>query len=180
MEDVASNKRKMKELEDNLLYRLTSTQVCHSTYITSSLHNLTCLWFPFIHWLLVNSSGKIKAFFDNNYNVCFRYFWDFQFVFAHAVSSVTVSSFWANLCYPIRNGNFNRASNRKIFQKMENCWSNLLIRDWFWPKNVLYNIHCINNLVQFYVRVLLLTMNHWSRCSAQLKLLLKKSVKNWS
>lgn len=28
MEDVTSNKRKMKELEDNLLYRLTSTQVC--------------------------------------------------------------------------------------------------------------------------------------------------------
>ena len=27
MEDVASNKRKMKELEDNLLFRLTSTQV---------------------------------------------------------------------------------------------------------------------------------------------------------
>ena len=27
MEDVTSNKRKMKELEDNLLYRLTSTQV---------------------------------------------------------------------------------------------------------------------------------------------------------
>ena len=27
MEDVASNKRKMKELEDNLLYRLTSTKV---------------------------------------------------------------------------------------------------------------------------------------------------------
>ena len=26
MEDVTSNKRKMKELEDNLLYRLTSTQ----------------------------------------------------------------------------------------------------------------------------------------------------------
>ena len=27
MEDVTTNKRKMKELEDNLLYRLTSTQV---------------------------------------------------------------------------------------------------------------------------------------------------------
>ena len=27
MEDVTSNKRKMKELEDNLLYRLTSTKV---------------------------------------------------------------------------------------------------------------------------------------------------------
>ena len=26
IEDVTSNKRKMKELEDNLLYRLTSTQ----------------------------------------------------------------------------------------------------------------------------------------------------------
>lgn len=26
MEDVTANKRKMKELEDNLLYRLTSTQ----------------------------------------------------------------------------------------------------------------------------------------------------------
>ena len=27
MEEVTSNKKKMKELEDNLLYRLTSTQV---------------------------------------------------------------------------------------------------------------------------------------------------------
>ena len=27
MEDVTSNKRKMKELEDNLLYKLTSTKV---------------------------------------------------------------------------------------------------------------------------------------------------------
>ena len=30
MEEVTSNKKKMKELEDNLLYRLTSTQVTHS------------------------------------------------------------------------------------------------------------------------------------------------------
>lgn len=28
MEEVTSNKRKMKELEDNLLFRLTSTKVC--------------------------------------------------------------------------------------------------------------------------------------------------------
>ena len=27
-EDVTANKRKMQELEDNLLYKLTSTQVC--------------------------------------------------------------------------------------------------------------------------------------------------------
>ena len=30
MEGVTSNKRKMKELEDNLLYRLTSTKVSFS------------------------------------------------------------------------------------------------------------------------------------------------------
>ena len=35
MEDVTSNKRKMKELEDNLLFRLTSTQV--SLHICLSL-----------------------------------------------------------------------------------------------------------------------------------------------
>lgn len=29
MEEVTSNQRKMKELEDNLLYRLTSTKVCY-------------------------------------------------------------------------------------------------------------------------------------------------------
>lgn len=32
MEDVTANKRKMKELEDNLLFRLTSTQVCGQKY----------------------------------------------------------------------------------------------------------------------------------------------------
>ena len=29
MEEVTANKKKMKELEDNLLYRLTSTKVSH-------------------------------------------------------------------------------------------------------------------------------------------------------
>ncbi len=28
MEDVTANKRKMQELEDNLLFKLTSTEVC--------------------------------------------------------------------------------------------------------------------------------------------------------
>ena len=36
MEDVASNKRKMKELEDNLLFRLTSTQVMKSCHVQFS------------------------------------------------------------------------------------------------------------------------------------------------
>lgn len=31
MEEVTANKRKMKELEDNLLYRLTSTKVCQQS-----------------------------------------------------------------------------------------------------------------------------------------------------
>ena len=31
MEDVTANKRKMKELEDNLLYKLTSTKVSELT-----------------------------------------------------------------------------------------------------------------------------------------------------
>ena len=37
MEDVTSNKRKMQELEDNLLFRLTSTQVGYISYL------LTCI-----------------------------------------------------------------------------------------------------------------------------------------
>lgn len=41
MEDVTSNKRKMKELEDNLLYRLTSTQV--SLNVQSSLSTMATL-----------------------------------------------------------------------------------------------------------------------------------------
>ena len=32
MEEVMANKRKMKELEDNLLYRLTSTKVGHTIH----------------------------------------------------------------------------------------------------------------------------------------------------
>ena len=41
MEDVTSNKRKMKELEDNLLYRLTSTQVSFVLISFSVDHSLT-------------------------------------------------------------------------------------------------------------------------------------------
>jgi dynein heavy chain len=33
MEDVQSNKKKMKELEDNLLYRLTSTKVMETKHL---------------------------------------------------------------------------------------------------------------------------------------------------
>ena len=38
MEEVTANKKKMKELEDNLLFRLTSTQV----NIATLLHYLDC------------------------------------------------------------------------------------------------------------------------------------------
>ena len=46
MEDVTSNKRKMKELEDNLLHKLTSTQViiklfCRFTLIIDWMLNLS-------------------------------------------------------------------------------------------------------------------------------------------
>lgn len=33
MEEVTANKKKMKELEDNLLYRLTSTKVQYTVYV---------------------------------------------------------------------------------------------------------------------------------------------------
>lgn len=39
MEDVQSNKKKMKELEDNLLYRLTSTKVMVNVSLLCSLIN---------------------------------------------------------------------------------------------------------------------------------------------
>ena len=56
MEDVTSNKRKMKELEDNLLYRLTSTQV-----------SLSFDMFPLLHFLgrvvrkPINPSPRLKV-----------------------------------------------------------------------------------------------------------------------
>ena len=34
MEDVTANKRKMQELEDNLLYKLTSTKVWRSNFLS--------------------------------------------------------------------------------------------------------------------------------------------------
>lgn len=37
MEDVQSNKKKMKELEDNLLYRLTSTKVMDTDHLIEIL-----------------------------------------------------------------------------------------------------------------------------------------------
>ena len=40
MEDVTSNKRKMKELEDNLLFRLTSTQVSYSQKTLTGIFQL--------------------------------------------------------------------------------------------------------------------------------------------
>ena len=40
LEDVTSNKRKMKELEDNLLYRLTSTQARGPHFLTCQ----SCDW----------------------------------------------------------------------------------------------------------------------------------------
>ena len=44
MEDVTSNKRKMKELEDNLLYRLTSTQVSFVLISFCAVLNRKCFY----------------------------------------------------------------------------------------------------------------------------------------
>lgn len=46
MEDVQSNKKKMKELEDNLLYRLTSTKVMVNFSLLCSLIN-------YYYWLIL-------------------------------------------------------------------------------------------------------------------------------
>ena len=48
MEGVTSNKRKMKELEDNLLYRLTSTKVSFSLDLHTILVSQECLLILFV------------------------------------------------------------------------------------------------------------------------------------
>ena len=61
LEDVSTNKRKMKELEDNLLYRLTSTKVMQSYlnlrdfFLKLSLsHSLACR----DPWLTMSRSSR--------------------------------------------------------------------------------------------------------------------------
>ncbi len=45
MEEVTANKKKMKELEDNLLYRLTSTKVQYTVYVHVDYYDkyVTCI-----------------------------------------------------------------------------------------------------------------------------------------
>ena len=58
MEDVTSNKRKMKELEDNLLYRLTSTQVSLSFDMFHLLHFLG----PVVREpIIINPNPRLKV-----------------------------------------------------------------------------------------------------------------------
>lgn len=66
MEDVASNKRKMKELEDNLLFRLTSTQVWESSHAQYSLVLLrfNCLFENEFMLLSGNETGALYFYFS--------------------------------------------------------------------------------------------------------------------
>ena len=50
MEEVTANKRKVKELEDNLLYRLTSTKVC--TYLSVAVAAVNVLLLFIVYCLL--------------------------------------------------------------------------------------------------------------------------------
>ena len=52
MEEVTANKKKMKELEDNLLYRLTSTKVnnnCHSSLFFRSFACMKLTLYSFLY-----------------------------------------------------------------------------------------------------------------------------------
>ena len=53
IEDVSSNKKKMKELEDNLLYKLTSTKVTYAMYyILRCLLHVREYACAFVHWFV--------------------------------------------------------------------------------------------------------------------------------
>ena len=59
MEDVTSNKRKMKELEDNLLFRLTSTQVSFSLDV-HTIRTKTTLSLKRMSFVLYRAKFKSK------------------------------------------------------------------------------------------------------------------------
>ena len=77
LEDVTANKKKMKELEDNLLVRLTSTQVCgHATPSTSLL--IVCKQNTYImHKTIIVVSPK-KRLHKMHQNVCLCLLQDYR------------------------------------------------------------------------------------------------------
>ena len=66
MEDVTANKRKMKELEDNLLYKLTSTQVTtswasHKHTQEATFHSILSLVCFYLQMKILISSTHLKV-----------------------------------------------------------------------------------------------------------------------